>query len=156
MKKISWFILPAILIIAFAGCDNGNVYGEQFTPTTPTTMTIQNESSTSINMVFWNNMAFWGWDWSAGMWSSLMLPGQSSTNYVDSGVGFIRFNLLGPGWAGYTDLRTSDVVSVENNEHRTFIFTNNTIVFVESSSVPAMNDLVNTTRPLMDIINANQ
>ena len=114
MKKI--IILPMILLVILISCDN---------KITLTALTIKNESSYTITDVLWNNTTF-----NNDQTNNSIKPGTSMTMEVQSGSGYIRFKPE----SNSIDMRTKDVIIIEKNEQKEFIFNNNTIVINENNS----------------------
>jgi hypothetical protein len=98
--------------------------GDPVNPGDTTSLTIKNESGFEITDVLWNNVPFVN-----DQLENSIKPGTSVTMTVQAGMGFIRFKpKLNP-----INARTSELVIVEINEPREFIFLNNTIVVNESN-----------------------
>ena len=118
MKKI--IILQTIFILFFLACDD-----ESNDIIEITKLTIKNESSYELLDVLWNNISFVN-----EQNDSIIRPGTSITMPVQAGSGFIRFKpKFNP-----VNIRTGELVIVEQNEQKVFLFINNTIVVNEGNS----------------------
>ena len=87
------------------------------TPPNTTFLKIKNESFIEITDVIWNNVSF------TGSQNSIK-TGTSMTKTVQAGSGYIYFKRQGDSIA----VRTSDLVVVEEDTEKEFVFTNNTLI----------------------------
>ena len=112
MKKILGLALIAIFAMVLAGCDDEVIEKEP-----DTLLTIQNESSRTIRMVYWNNrqISFYNID-----------PGRRSFSVnVQPGTGYIYF-LIGRSNEYSPQYRTVEAVTINKGEEYVFVFTDNT------------------------------
>ena len=135
MKKIFGLTLIAMMAMVLVGCDDGTANVVE------TTLKIQNESFSDLTNVIWNNVSFGN-----------IGRGQSVTQTVQSGQGFIRFRRA----TSPLNARTNQAVVINSGEFAEFVITNNTLITDEqNTSETGTLGTLNMPEPQIAILQGN-
>jgi hypothetical protein len=132
MKRMSEFIVGALLTLPLIGCPN-----EAGPDTGVTALTIRNQSFSDLLDVQWQGVTF-----RANSVENSILIGHSVTKDVDAGSGYIFFKRKSnPAFA-----RTREALTLEKNKSQEFFFTDNTLI-VEANNpdnTGTLKDMITT------------
>jgi len=92
---------------------------DSVTPTTGSTFKIKNESSTDITDVIWQGVSFRN-----NQYENSIKTGTNVTATVQAGAGYIFFKRK----SNLITARTSDMVIIEKNDQKEFVFTDSTVI----------------------------